>query len=70
MGGKRKPETWRYAVIKRYKNRASKFMDESRTPEEWLAWMKVVQWFDSILDHRFLNKNGSIAIPEILEVAE
>ena len=65
-----KPEHWRYMVVKRYKRRASKFLVESKTPDEYVAWAKVVQWFETILEHRFLNKNGSISIPAFLEVAE
>ncbi|GAH28000.1 unnamed protein product [marine sediment metagenome] len=44
-----------------------KFREESKTPEEIIAWSKVIQWFDSILRNTILNHNEAIALPLDLE---
>jgi len=58
---------WRRKVFKRYRRRAMKFREESKTPEEIIAWSKVIQWFDSILRNTILNHNKAIALPLDLE---
>ena len=63
---------WRYKVIKRYRRRAQKFKDEARTIEEKMAWLKVIKWFEDILDHRELNQNEAISLidEDVKEFAE
>jgi len=58
---------WRRKVIKRYRRRAMKFREESKTPEEIIAWSKVIQWFDSILKNTIMNHNEAIALPLDME---
>jgi len=58
---------WRRKVIKKYRKRALKFREKSKTPEEIIAWSKVIEWFDSILKHTRLNENGAISLPLDIE---
>jgi len=58
---------WRRKVIKRYRRRSMKFREKSKTPEEIIAWSKVIQWFDSILRNTILNHNDAISLPLDLE---
>jgi len=54
---------WRRKVIKKYRKRALKFREKSKTPEEIIAWSKVIEWFDSILKNTRLNHNEAISLP-------
>jgi len=64
MGG-RSPSNWRYIIIKKYKHRAEKFYNESKTVEEKMAWSKVIKWFNDILTRkRFITFSGAIGISE------
>lgn len=63
--GERSPDSWRYTVIKHYKHRAEKFITLSETPEEKMAWGKVVKWFDDILQKKHLSRNGDIHLSPI-----
>ena len=44
-----------------------KFREDSKNPEEIIAWSKVIEWFDSILKHTVLNKNDAISLPLDIE---
>ena len=63
----RNSSNWRYRVIKRYKRRATHFLDIATSEEEKKAWLEVIKWFDTILNKRFVNSNGAIAIPKTVE---
>lgn len=54
---------WRYAVMKRYRQRAIKFQIQATTDEQRKAWAEVIDWFDSILRKTDLNEHGAIGIP-------
>ena len=69
MGKRNSTGHWRYKVMKLYRRRAQRFRDLSLTFEEKQAWGKVIKWFDSILDYRYLNEGGAICIPEIEELS-
>ena len=62
MGGFRSNGSWRYRIIKGYRRRARKFQSESKTPEEFIAWGKVIEWLNSILEKRCLNMKDAISI--------
>jgi hypothetical protein len=52
-----------YRKIKRFKHRAETFRDESKTPEEKVAWEAVISWFDSILrNERCITPTGAIGL--------
>ena len=63
--GFRTNSNWRYRVIKKYRRRAIKFRELSKTKEEFAAWDQVVTWFESILKQSFVNQNDSIGLPMI-----
>ena len=60
--GYRASSNWRYRVMKRYKQRAEKFYQESQTVEERKAWAKIIRWFDTILLKRSLTPKGAIGL--------
>lgn len=62
---RRSTGSWRYQIIKGYKNRAKKFQDKATTVEEKLAWLKVIKWFESILDYKQMNDNDVIVLPPV-----
>jgi len=62
---KRHSQSWRYKVIKRYLHRAQTFQQLAETKEEREAWEKVERWFKSILEWKYLSKNGTLRLPAI-----
>jgi len=62
VGGKRSPSAWRRCFVKKMKHRALKFQDEAQTPDEYLAWNKVVGWCQSILDYSVLREKGDLGL--------
>ena len=80
MGGRRSRSlpAWRRRFVKKMKRRALKFQEEATTPEEYLAWNKVVGWCQSILDYSVLRSEGDLGlyhvsddkIDEILDTEE
>lgn len=64
MGRGRSRGNWKYRLVKKMKHRALKRIDRASTIERREAWKEIVAWLDDILDNgRYVNKNGSIAIP-------
>jgi len=70
LGGRYRTDSWRYHIIKHYRRRAQKFLDESKTVEEMKAWGEVVEWFDSILQMRYLTRRKAICALPKLKVEE
>jgi len=58
----RSPAAWRRRFVKKMKRRALKFQEEAQTPEEYLAWNKVVGWCQSILNHSVLREKGDLGL--------
>jgi hypothetical protein len=59
----RTPDNWRYHVIKRYRNRATVFYENSKSVEEQKAWANVINWFNSIMKkNRCVTPSGAIGL--------
>jgi len=57
--------SWRYRIIKRYKQRAESFYQKSSTEADEKAWLKVVGWLNTILkENRCMTLNGEIGLNE------
>ena len=63
--GYRNANNWRYRLIKKYKRRAQKFHIDADSFEERKAWGKVVDWFTSILNKKYLSENNTIRLPSV-----
>ena len=62
MGRHRSPAAWRRRLVKKMKRKALKFQDDAKTPEECLAWDKVVTWCQSILSYSEIREKGDLGL--------
>ncbi len=59
---------WKHRVIKKFRRKALTFQRRAKTKEEYEAWRKVEDWFNSILGKQELDENGVIVIPRGIPV--
>ncbi len=61
--GRRNEPNYKYRVIKKLRNRAMTFRDESTSEADRLAWTLVIGWLNSFRQRNgSLLKNGAIGI--------
>lgn len=60
--------TMRYQFIKKLRRRAEKFLQDSKTPEEMIAWKNIIDWIKSHVEgSRIVTQNGAIGMKNIRE---
>jgi hypothetical protein len=63
--------TIRYQFVKKLRRRADKFMHDSKTPEEMIAWKKIIDWIKSHMEgSRIVTPNGAIGMKNIRDENE
>ena len=65
--GEKSPAALRRRMIKSMKRRALKFQEEATTPEEFMAWGKVVKWCADMLSFSVIRKEGDLGLWSICE---